>query len=221
MGISINIHKKALLRVPKANGDYILIFIIGGEFMVVLIVSGSPRKNGNTELLLSVFDKELQKNNINTKFINLSDKKINPCINCDQCIGINRCIQNDDFNSIYDEVLENKGFVVASPAHVGSLTSFLLMAFLQRLTYVAFNNNRPLSKKIGGPIAVTGETEQLTTINCLVDFYLVNEMVMPSSTYWNIGIGVHKGDIEKDEKAKSYIVRFAQNLAWIIKSWEE
>lgn len=187
--------------------------------MGVLIVSGSPRKNGNTELLLSVFDKELQKNNISTKFISLSGKKINHCINCDKCIGINKCIQNDDFNSIYDEVLKNKGFVVGSPVYVGAPTS-LLMAFLQRLTYVAFNNNRPLSKKIGGPIAIAGETGQLTTINCLVDFYLVNEMIIPSSTYWNIGIGVHKGDIEKDEKAKSYIIRFAQNLAWIIKSLE-
>lgn len=171
-------------------------------------------------MLLLIFYKELQQNSISTKFISLSGKKINHCINCDKCIGINKCIQNDDFNSIYDEVLENKGFVVGSPVDVGSPTS-LLMAFLQRLTYVVFNNNRPLSKKIGGPIAVSGETGQLTTINCLVDFYLVNEMVIPSSTYWNIGIGVHKGDIEKDEKAKSYIIRFAQNLAWIIERLEE
>lgn len=188
--------------------------------MGVLIVSGSPRKNGNTELLLSIFDKELQEENINTEFISLSGKKINHCINCDQCIGINKCIQNDDFNSIYNKVLENKGLVVGSPTYVGAPTS-LLMAFLQRLTYVAFNNNNPLSKKIGGPVAIAGETGQLTTLNCLVDFYLVNEMIIPSSTYWNVGVGVNKGDIEKDKNAKSYIIKFAQNLAWLIKSLKE
>jgi len=187
--------------------------------MGVLIVSDSPRKNGNTERLLSVFDKELQEHNVNTKFISLSGKKISHCVNCDKCIGINRCVQKDDFNNIYSEVLENKGFVVGSPVYVGMTTS-LLMAFLQRLTYVAFNNKNPLSKKIGGPIAVGGETGQLATINCLVDVFLVNEMVIPGSTYWNIGNGVNKGDIEKDEKAKSYMRSFAQNMAWISKSLE-
>lgn len=187
--------------------------------MGVLIICGSPRKNGNTELLLSVFNKELEKNNIVTEFISLSGKKINHCTNCDKCVGSNKCIQNDDFNRIYDKVLKNNGLVMGTPVYVGAPTS-LLMAFIQRLTYVSHNNKQPLYKKIGGPIAVAGETGQLTSINCLIDFYLVNEMVIPSSTYWNVGVGVHKGDIEKDVKGKSYIIKFAQNLAWIMKSLE-
>lgn len=187
--------------------------------MGVLIVSGSPRKNGNTELLLSILEEELRKNNIRTEFIRLSGKKINHCIHCDKCAGINKCIQDDDFNDIYHKVVKNEGLVVGSPVYVGAPTS-LLMALLQRLTYVSYNNHHPLSKKIGGPIAIGGEAGQLAAINSLTDFYLVNEMLIPGSTYWNIGIGVHKGDIEKDEKGKSYIIRFAQNLAWTMKSME-
>ncbi|WP_234124528.1 flavodoxin family protein [Clostridium hydrogenum] len=188
--------------------------------MGVVIISGSPRKNGNTELLLSILNIELKKNNINTEFISLSGKKINHCINCDKCIGINKCIQNDDFNSIYSKVLENKGLVIGSPVYVGMPTS-LLMAFIQRLTYVSYNNNHTLSKKIGGPIAVGGESGQLTTINSLVDFYLVNEMLIPGSNYWNIGVGINKGDIKKDEKGKAYIMSFAQNLSSTMKIMEE
>ncbi|WP_411680629.1 flavodoxin family protein [Clostridium thailandense] len=188
--------------------------------MGMMIISGSPRKDGNTDLLLSILDLELQKNNISTEFISLSDKKINHCTNCEKCNGINKCIQNDDFNNLYNKILNNKGIVIGSPVYVGAPTS-LIMAFIQRLTYVSFNNSNTLSKKIGGPIAVGGENGQLTTINCLVDFYLVNEMIIPGSTYWNIGVGVHKGDIEKDEKGKSYIKRFAQNLAWLMKEIEE
>lgn len=78
-----------------------------------------------------------------------------------------------------------------------------------------------LSQKIGGPIAIGGETGHLTTINCLIDFYLLNEMFIPGSTYWNIGVGVHKGDVKKDEKGISYIIRFAQNLARTMKNLEE
>lgn len=87
------------------------------------------------------------------------------------------------------------------------------MALIQRMTYVSFNNNETLSKKIGGPLAVAGETGHLTTVNCLVDFYLVNEMVIPSLNYWNIGTGVNKGDILGDKKAILYIKRFAENIA--------
>lgn len=197
--------------VYKLKGEY---------FMGVLIICGSPRKGGNTELLLSFFEKELQQHGIQTEFITLAGKEIKHCINCDKCIGANKCVQRDDFNNIYNKVLENKGLVVGSPVYVGTPTS-LLMAFLQRLTYVSWNNNRPLAKKIGGPIAVAGETGQLAAINCLIDFYLVNEMVIPSSYYWNAGVGCGKGDILNDEKGKSYVVKFAQNMAWLMKKLDE
>lgn len=156
--------------------------------MSVLIVCGSPRKNSNTEQLLSIFEKELQRNDIKSEFVTLAEKKIKHCINCDQCKG--------------------------------SPTS-LLMAFIQRLTYVSYNNNHPLAKKIGGAIAIAGESGQLTTINCLTDFYLVNEMIIPSSNYWNIGTGVQKGDILNDKKGQSYVKKFAKNVAWVIKKLKE
>jgi multimeric flavodoxin WrbA len=188
--------------------------------MGVVIISGSPRRNGNTELLLSIFEKELQKNNINTEFISLSGREIYHCINCDKCIGKNKCIQKDDFNLIYEKVLKNQGLVVGTPVYVGAPSS-LLLAVIQRLTYVSYNNHQTLSKKIGAPIAVAGETGQLATINCLVDFYLANEMVIPSSTYWNIGFGVNKGDIKQDNNGKSNVIEFAKNLAWVMENLQE
>ena len=188
--------------------------------MGVLIISGSPRKKGNTETFLLILNSELEKNKIETEFICLSSKKINHCLHCDKCIGINQCIQKDDFNHIYERMLYHKGLVIGSPVYVGAPSS-LLLALIQRATYVSFNNCHQLSKKIGGPVAVGGESGQLATINCLVDFYLVNEMFIPSSNYWNIGVGTQKGDIEKDKKGKSYIMRFGQNLAWLMKKLEE
>jgi len=187
--------------------------------MGVLIISGSPRKNGNTETLLLILNSELQKSNINTEFISLSGTKINHCVHCDKCVGINHCIQKDDFNSIYERMLYHEGLVVGSPVYVGAPSS-LLLALIQRATYVSFGNGYKLSKKIGGPVAVGGESGQLATINCLADFYLVNEMFIPGSNYWNIGVGTHKGDIEQDEKGKSYIMRFGQNLTWLMKKIE-
>ncbi len=183
--------------------------------MNTLIISGSPRKDGNTKTFLSIFEKELKNHKISTEIISLSDKKINHCLHCNQCVNINKCVQNDDFNYIYKTVLSNRGLVIGSPVYVGGPTS-IIMALIQRMTFVSFNNNHTLSKKIGGPIAVAGETGQLTTINCLVDFYLVNEMIIPSSNYWNIGTAVNKGDILNDKKGVSYIKKFAENFSWLM-----
>lgn len=110
--------------------------------------------------------------------------------------------------------------MLGSPVYVGLPTS-LLTALIQRLTYVSYTNNHPLSKKIGGGITVAGETGQLAALNCLTDFYLVNEMIIPSSNYWNIGVGANKGDILKDEKAISYIKSFAKNMSWLINRIKE
>lgn len=69
--------------------------------MGVLIICGSPRNNGNTEQLLSIFSEELLQSDIDSELITLAGKKINHCIHCDKCKGKNKCIQNDDFNDIY------------------------------------------------------------------------------------------------------------------------
>lgn len=189
--------------------------------MGVLIISGSPRRDGNTVKLLRIFEEELDTNGIKSDFISLADKEINHCINCDKCYKKGKCALNDDFNSIYRKVLKNDGLVLGTPVYVGMPTS-LLMAFIQRLTYVSYNNGHTLTRKVGGPIAVAGEAGQLATINSLVDFYLVNEMIIPSSEYWNIGFGAKKGTIESDENGKRYIKKFAQNLVWLLKNiWRD
>ncbi|QTL98061.1 hypothetical protein GM661_08775 [Iocasia frigidifontis] len=124
--------------------------------MNTLIISDSPRKEGNTETLLSFLEKELINHSISANFISLSGKNIKHCLHCDKCNEINSCIQDDDFNNIYKSVLRNKGLIIGSPVYVGAPTS-LIMALIQRMTYVSFNNNETLSKKIGGLLAVAGE----------------------------------------------------------------
>lgn len=188
--------------------------------MNVTIICGSPREGGNTEQLLSILDKELNNKNIKTEFIKLGNMKINRCTHCDGCKNHNKCMQKDDFNYIYDIVLNNKGLVIGSPVYVGTPTS-LVMAFIQRLTYVSFNNNSQLVRKIGAPITIAGETGQLATINCLIDFYLVNGMVIVGSSYWNIGVGSNKGDILNDEKGEKYIKDFSSNLVYVLNDIKE
>lgn len=188
--------------------------------MTVTIICGSPRRDGNTELLLSMLEKELYEKSIAVNYVKLADLRIDHCIHCDKCRNMNRCIQNDDFNEVYDIVIKNEGLVIGTPVYVGAPTS-LILAFIQRLTYVSFNNEHKLDGKVGAPIAIAGEVGQLTAINCLVDFYLVNGMIIPGSTYWNIAIGSKKGDVLKDEKGKKYLKIFSETFVHVLKTTKE
>jgi len=184
--------------------------------MKVLLISGSPRKKGNTEILLSYCEDMLKEQGLKTELINLSYKKINHCQGCNKCVGQNQCIQKDDFNEVYIKVLESKGLILASPVYVGMPTS-LIMAFIQRATMVSFNNGKTLMGKIGGAISIGGEAGQLATIKDITQFYLVNEMIVVGSEYWNIGVASKKGDIKVDVRSKEYINCFIKNVSNIIK----
>ncbi|WP_428865530.1 flavodoxin family protein [Clostridium sediminicola] len=187
--------------------------------MKISLISGSPRKKGNTEILLSYCKDKLEEEGLTTESINLACEKLNHCLGCNKCTGQNKCIQNDDFNKVYNKVLQSKGLILASPVYVGMPTS-LMMAFIQRATMVSFNNERTLIGKIGGAIAIGGEAGQLATIKDMTQFYLVNEMIVVGSEYWNIGVASKKGDIKIDTRGKEYVESFVKNVSSIINKLE-
>lgn len=130
---------------------------------------------------------------------------------CSGCSGKNKCIQCDDFNEIYDKVLESRGIILGTPVYVAMPTS-LILAFIQRATMVSFANGKTLDKKVGGIVTIGGEAGQVAAINDLTNFYLVNGMMLVGSKYWNIGFASKKGDIEHDQNSKRYIDSFINSL---------
>ncbi|WP_157950039.1 flavodoxin family protein [Vallitalea okinawensis] len=187
--------------------------------MNILLISGSPRKKGNTEMLLEFCSQEVEIRGIKTDLVCLSDKIIHHCKGCNKCRDRDNCILQDDFNRLYRQVLDYDGLVIGTPVYVGMPTS-LIMAFIQRLTMVAFNNGRSLSGKFGGGFAIGGEAGQLAAITDLIKFFLVNNMVVIGSDYWNIGFATKKGDIMENDKSLKYIENFAENLLNHVKLME-
>ncbi len=188
--------------------------------MKIFLINGSPRKNGNTEILLNDCKSKFETLGLPAEIGNLSCRNIKHCMGCNQCAGRNRCVLDDDFNAVYEQVLDSKGLIIASPVYVGMPTS-LIMAFIQRATMVSFNNHRTLRGKVGGAIAIGGESGQLATIKDISSFYLVNDMMVVGSEYWNIGVASKKGDIAEDIKVKRYVEHFIHNVSHIMKQLED
>ncbi len=183
-----------------------------------IAISGSPRRNGNTDTLLQRCLERLAGQGIGGELVRLCDVTIQGCAACggcreskdESCPGRN-C---DDFQLVFEKMVRADIIVVGSPVYFGSATPEL-MALLDRAGYVSRSNGGMLSRKIGGPIAVARRAGHNFTYAQLMMWYLVNDMVVPGSTYWNVGVARDPGEINNDAEALATIDRFADNLAWL------
>jgi multimeric flavodoxin WrbA len=180
-------------------------------------ICGSPRENGNTELLVKRCLDRLEANGIAAEFIPLAGKTIKPCGACGVC-GKRKdgtcSIKDDDFHAVFTPMKEADIIVVGSPVYFGSATP-QTMSLLDRAGYVSRANGHMFSRKIGGPIVVARRAGQNFTYAQLLYWYMINDMVVPGSTYWNIAFGRAAGEAADDEEGLATIDRFAENLAWL------
>ena len=183
--------------------------------MKVLALSGSPRKDCNTDTLLRTALEVLDHHGIETEFMTLSGKMIRPCTACMACTKQPICVIEDDFEPFFQAMLAADGIIVGSPVYFGSATAEI-MALLDRAGYVARKNGHLFSRKIGGPIVVARRAGQNFTFAQLLMWFMINGMVVPGSSYWNIAFGSHECDVCEDEEGMKTVRDFAENVAWLL-----
>ena len=185
--------------------------------MKVIAISGSPRKNGNTERACSTALNEIAAHGIETELISLAGKNIQPCIACCGCKKAGRCVAHkDDFQEIFDAARAADGIILASPVYFGCATG-PICNLMHRLGYASRGAGNFLSRKVGGAIAVARRAGQNATFSQLSMFFPINDMIQVGSTYWNIAFARDIGEIEKDEEGIATLKRFGENVAWILK----
>jgi multimeric flavodoxin WrbA len=187
--------------------------------MRVLGVSGSPRAGGNTEILVKLALEVMAEQGIETDFLSLVDRPIKPCTACGGCSrpGATDCVLDDPaFEGIVDRFRAADGILIGSPVHFGSATP-QTMAMLDRVGYVSRRNGNFLRRKVGAAITVARRAGQNFTFAQLNFFFLISEMIVPGSTYWNIATASDKGDVNQDAEALKTIRTLAENMAWTMK----
>ena len=181
----------------------------------VLLLCGSPRLEGNTAQVLDECAKVLEREGIATETILLGETQIRSCTACGLCSS-GECALDDGLNEIIEKVREADGFVVGTPVYFGTARGDV-MAALQRIGMVSMASDSFLSRKVGGPIAVARRGGHTATIQELLMFYLINDMIVPGSTYWNMVFGHAPGEAANDEEGMRTVRRFAENVAFLIK----
>ena len=183
--------------------------------MKVLLINGSPRKEGNTYLALTEVANQLHKNGIETEMLNIGTKPVRGCIACGSCHaqGLGHCVFDDDLCNRAIEMLgQADGLIIASPVYYGQPNG-TLVSLIQRMLYAggAKAQNKPVAA-----VAVCrrgGGTSALQTM--LMPFQLLN-MPIVTSQYWNIAYGRDKGEVEQDAEGMQTMRTMADNMAWML-----
>lgn len=187
--------------------------------MKVVAFNGSPRKEGNTASLIKHVLDELEKEGIETETIQIGGKNVHGCIACAKCFESKdkRCvIDKDIINECIEKMLEADGVILASPTYFSDLTPEL-KALIDRAGFVAKANSEMFRYKVGAAVVAVRRAGSVHAFDSINHFFTISQMIIPGSSYWNIGIGLAEGDVEKDEEGIQTMQILGQNMAWLLK----
>jgi multimeric flavodoxin WrbA len=187
--------------------------------MKVLAVNGSALKGGNTAILLRYVLQELEKEGIKTELIELSGIQIHGCRACHACSKLknHHCSQtNDACNELIDKMEAADGILLGSPTYFANISPEIA-ALMDRACYVARANGGLFRRKVGAAVVAVRRAGAIPAFDALNHFFLFSEMIVPGSSYWNVGIGLEPGDVERDEEGIQIMKTLGQNMAWLLK----
>jgi len=187
--------------------------------MKVIAFNGSARKDGNTAILINYVFRELENAGIDTQMIQLSGSRIHGCIACMKCYeNKNRhCSVTDDIaNDCIEKMLEADGIILGSPTYFANVSTEM-KALIDRAGMVSRANNDMLARKVGAAVVAVRRAGAIHVFNSINQFFFIGQMIVPGSSYWNLGMGRQKGEVEKDEEGLQTMKNLGRNMAWLLK----
>jgi len=187
--------------------------------MKVIAFNGSPRKQGNTAMLIQTVFRKLEASGIETGMIQLGGRTIRGCTACMKCFENrnNRCtIENDILNDCMAAMLEADGIIIGSPTYFANVSPEV-KALIDRAGLVAIANGRSLKRKVGAGVVAVRRAGSVTTFDAINKFFFINEMIVPGSIYWNLGIGRLPGEVADDEEGVRTMETLGTHMAWLLK----
>jgi multimeric flavodoxin WrbA len=187
--------------------------------MKVIAINGSARKDGNTAILLRHVLEQLEAEGIETELVQLAGKTLRGCIACYKCFEKKnrRCaVDSDDANGLIAKMVEADGILLGSPTYFADVTAEL-KALIDRAGLVAKANEDMFRRKVGAAVVAVRRGGEIHAFDSMNHFFLISQMVVPGSIYWNMGFGLEKGDVSSDEEGVRTMTTLGQNMAWVLK----
>ncbi len=187
--------------------------------MKVLAINGSPRVEGNTSLLIKTVLEPLEAAGIETEVIQIGGKPLRGCVACMKCWENqdDKCVLKDDqLNDIAAKLKEADAVLLGSPTYFADITAEM-KALIDRSGMVARANGNYLRRKIGAGVIAVRRGGSMHALQSLQNYFLINEMIVPGSSYWNIAYGRMPGEVAEDEEGIQTMKTLGENMSWLLK----
>jgi multimeric flavodoxin WrbA len=182
--------------------------------MKVLMINGSPRKEGNTALALKEMEGVFASEGIEVETISIGTKAIQGCIGCGKCYKLGKCVFDDAVNEVAEKFRDADGLVVASLVYYASANGTLI-CLLDRLFYSCSFDT---TMKVGASVAVARRGGCSSTFDELNKYFTISGMPVASSQYWNMLHGAKAGEVTQDAEGLQTVRTLARNMAFLMKS---
>lgn len=185
--------------------------------MKIIAINGSPRKDGNTRLLLETVLEPLAGAGWDTELVQIGGRAIHGCRACGKCFELRnqRCAFGKDIlNEVLEKMLSADAILLGSPTYFADVSAEM-KALIDRAGVVSLANGCLLAGKVGAAVVAVrrgGGTHVLDTMNHL---FMIQQMVVPGSTYWNLGFGLEPGKAAEDAEGLRNMRQLGQAIAWL------
>jgi multimeric flavodoxin WrbA len=189
--------------------------------MKVVAFNGSARKDGNTAILIRQVFAELEKTGIETELVQFSGEVIRGCTACYKCFATKdrRCAvsteNGDIINDCIAKLVAADGVIIASPTYFADISAET-KAFIDRAGMVGRANTDIYRRKVGAAVVAVRRGGAIHAFDSINHFFLIGEMIVPGSSYWNIGIGRNVGEVAHDEEGMATMTALGQNMSWLL-----
>jgi multimeric flavodoxin WrbA len=187
-----------------------------GNNMKVVAFNGSPRKDGNTTILINHVFRELEKEGVETELVQLSGREIRGCIACYKCFENKdqHCAVKDDIaNECIEKMMKPEGIILGSPVYFTDVTAEM-KALIDRAGFVSMANGGMYKNKVSAAVVAVRRSGSMHTLDTMNHFFLAGQMIIIGRA---IGVGRDKGEVEKDEEGIQAVKALGQRMAWLLK----
>jgi len=208
-------------RVEESTESKKIIKEISGDIrMKVLLVNGSPHKNGCTYTALTEVAKTLNEEGIDTEIFWIGIKPLAGCIACKKCVKTGLCEFDDRVNDFLGIAKDADGFIFGSPVHYAAATG-AITSFMDRVFYADLQaGKRSFYLKPAAAVISARRAGTTAAFDQLNKYFTISEMPIVSSRYWNMVHGAKPEDVENDLEGLQTMRVLARNMAWFLKCKE-
>ncbi|MDR2044123.1 MAG: flavodoxin family protein [Clostridium sp.] len=182
----------------------------------ILAVNGSPRKEGNTAHMLKTVLDCCAAAGHETEVYQAGGRSVHGCMACGGCARhVGKCSIDDWMNELYPKMAEADVILLGSPTYFADLTPEI-KAVIDRCGYISRYDDLRFSRKIGAGVCAVRRAGSIHVLDSINHFFLISDMIVPGSSYWNMSLSCGTGEYERDEEGMGTMRRLGENIVWLL-----